>query len=79
MLWRLKFRSLWNRQLQQDIDDELRSHIELKAGELQAEGLSAAEAEREARRSFGNLTRTRENTREVHVFTFVETLLQDMR
>lgn len=79
MLWRLKFRSLWNRSLGQDLDDELRSHIELKAEELQAQGLTALEAGRQARLSFGNFTRAQENTREVHVFTLLESWLQDVR
>ncbi len=79
MLWRMKFKALLNRHLQQDLDDELRSHIAMKAEELEADGMPPAEAEREARRRFGNLTKTKENTRELHVFTLIESLLQDLR
>jgi putative ABC transport system permease protein len=79
MLWRMKWRSLWNRSLQQDLDDELRSHIELKAEELESQGLSPEDAWREARRRFGNLTAANEKTREMHVFTLLETLFNDTR
>jgi hypothetical protein len=72
-------RSLWNRNLQQDLDDELQSHIELKAEELEAQGLSPAEALLEARRRFGNITATKEKTRDMHVFTLLENLWHDAR
>src|SRR5581483_4962106 len=79
MLWRMKLKSLRNPNLQRDLDDELRSHIEMKADELEADGMPRAEAEREARRRFGNLTKTTESTREAHVFNRLETLIQDLR
>lgn len=76
---RLKLRSLWNRRLDQDLDDELRSHIELKAEELEAGGMERDEALHEARRRFGNVTLAAESTRELHVFTAVGSILQDVR
>lgn len=75
----MKLKALRNRQLQQDLDDELRSHIEMKAEELEAQGMPTADAMREARRSFGNLTKTKESTRDLHVFALFESLLQDLR
>lgn len=76
---RMKLRSLWNRHLEQDLTDELSSHIEMKAEELEAAGMPRAEALREARRRFGNLTLTTENTRELHVFTVIDNAIQDLR
>lgn len=79
MLWRMKLKSLWNRNLQQDLDDELRSHLEMKAEELEGQGMAPSEAAIEARRRFGNLTKTKENTRDLHMFTLLDTLWQDLR
>ena len=76
---RLKLRSLWNRRLDQDLDDELRSHIELKAEELEAGGMARDKALAEARRRFGNVTLAAESTRELHVFTGIDSIVQDVR
>src|SRR5215203_872990 len=79
MSWKLKFRGLINRQLQDDVEDELSSHIAMKAEALEAGGLNPEEARFEARRRFGNVSQAAEQTRELHVFTLLETLLQDIR
>jgi predicted permease len=76
---RLKLRSLWNRRLDQDLEDELRSHVEMKAEELEARGMAPDEALREARRRFGNATLAAESTRELHVFTGIDNTFQDLR
>lgn len=77
----MKLRSLFRNRnlLQRDLDDELLSHIAMKAEELEAGGMSPQEAELAARRSFGNLTKTKEDTRDLHVFHLLETLLTDVR
>ncbi len=76
---RLKLRSLWNRRLDEDLDDELRSHIEMKAEELEAGGMAHDAALHEARRRFGNVTLAAESTRDLHVFTGIHSILQDVR
>jgi putative ABC transport system permease protein len=43
------------RRSQRDFEDEIRAHIDLEAERLRAQGLSAEDAEREARRHFGNV------------------------
>ena len=43
------------RRSQRDFEDEIRSHLELEVERLQAQGLSPQDAEREARRHFGNV------------------------
>lgn len=55
-LHRAIFRLPWNaRHVGRDVDDELRFHIEMRAEELRAHGLSAADARAEAIRQFGDL------------------------
>jgi putative ABC transport system permease protein len=78
-MWRMKMKALRNRQLEQDLDDELQSHIEMKAEELQANGVPRDEAFHQARRIFGNLTATRETTRSLHMFTALEDAFADLR
>ena len=52
------------RALQQDIDDEIRDHLERRIGALQAQGYSAHDARLEAERRFGNIDATRHYCRE---------------
>lgn len=80
MSWAFKWRSALKRgRLKQDIDDELRTHVEMRREELIASGMNAEEADADTRRRFGNFTLTGERTREIHVFTTLETLVQDLR
>ncbi|HEY1341369.1 MAG TPA: permease prefix domain 1-containing protein, partial [Bryobacteraceae bacterium] len=46
----------WRRRRDQDIDRELRTHLELEAEEQQQTGISPNEARYAARRAFGNAT-----------------------
>ena len=43
------------RRPQRDFEDEIRSHLQMEIDRLEAAGLSAADAERVARRNFGNV------------------------
>ena len=62
MTWRWRWRSLRTRRgVERDLDDELRAHIDMRAEELRAHGLSQADALREARRRFGNQAAVRES------------------
>jgi hypothetical protein len=51
----------------------------MKAEELEASGMTPEAAQREARLRFGNLTKAKETTRDLHSFTSIESLLQDLR
>jgi predicted permease len=62
-----------------DIDDELRSHIQLRADDLERSGLPRAEAERRARIEFGGHVRYKEESREAAGGTLAESFLQDVR
>ena len=79
MPWLTKWHALWNRHLSRQLDDELQSHVHLRAEALIGEGWSRADAYEEARKLFGNLTLTTERTREVHVSATLETILQDIQ
>jgi predicted permease len=51
------------KRIDRELDDELRFHLEMRSKELQQEGLSPANADREARRRFGNVADAREYCR----------------
>src|SRR5437868_14385942 len=78
------FRSLAARffhrsQTEHDLEEELRSHIQLRADELERFGLGRAEAERRARIEFGSQEKFREECREAIAGNFIDVLLQDVR
>jgi predicted permease len=62
-----------------DIDDELRSHVTLRADDLVKSGLDRAAAERQARIEFGGHLKFKEEGREAAGIAFVDTLMQDVR
>src|SRR5207237_9656440 len=78
------FRSLAGRffhrsQTENDLDEELRSHVQLRADDLERLGLGRAEAERRARIEFGGEARFKEECREAIAGNFIDVLLQDLR
>src|SRR5437588_7541928 len=66
-------------QLDQDLDEELRCHIEMLAEENMSAGMSAEEAQLEARRRFGNPALIKESTRAQRIVLWLESVLQDAR
>src|SRR5262249_60506481 len=70
----------WRRRKQEeDLDRELRAHLELETEEQRDSGVPPDEARYAARRSFGNTTLIKEETRAMWGWTSVETLWQDLR
>ncbi|MBI5383192.1 MAG: ABC transporter permease [Verrucomicrobia bacterium] len=65
--------------MKQEIDEELRFHVEQRTAENIANGMPRDEATREARRRFGNVQSVREECRETRGASFGETTLQDIR
>ena len=51
-------------EVEREMEDELRSHLESRAADLQRQGLSRAEAERQARIEFGGYERYKEECRD---------------
>jgi predicted permease len=74
---------LWNtlrsNSLQQELDEELRLHLELRAQQLERSGMSHDEARAAAARQFGNATLETERMRRMDIAGWMETLLKDLR
>src|SRR5215813_8146637 len=67
------------RKLECDLDDELRSHLEMRIQDNIDAGMPEAEARLDAIRRFGNATLIKENTRSTRIMVPLETVLQDLR
>jgi predicted permease len=63
----------------EDLDQEIREHIDRETQDNIVRGMPPEEARYAAVRKFGNVTRVREETREVWSFPRFEELLQDIR
>src|SRR6058998_396763 len=63
----------------EDLDQDIREHIERETQDNIERGMPAEEARYAAVRKFGNITRVKEETREVWTFPRLEELLQDVR
>jgi len=61
-----------------DLDRELRSHLQLEAEEQQAAGLPAGDARYAARRAFGNTALVKEEVRQMWERTTLEQVAQDI-
>ncbi len=62
-----------------DISVSIQEHIDERIDELMEAGISRDEAERTARRDFGNVTLLQERSREVWQWTALESVLSDIR
>jgi len=75
-----RFRSLFQRSaVENDLDDELRFHLERQVEKHVRSGLSQEEAIRLARLEFGGLGHVKEDCRESRGITFLETTARDIR
>src|ERR1700685_2949974 len=62
-----------------DLEQDIRDHIELETQDNIARGMPPEEAHYAALRKFGNVARVKEETREVWSFVWLEQLFQDVR
>ena len=70
----------WHRRKQEeDLDRELRAHLDLESEERRESGLPLDEARYGAQRAFGNTTVIKEDTRAMWGWTSLERLGQDLR
>ena len=77
---RFRIAALFQRsQIDAEMEEELRSHIQHRADDLERSGLDRAEAERRARIEFGGQERFKEECHEALGGNFIETLMQDVR
>jgi predicted permease len=65
--------------LERDLDEELRSHIDMRAADNVAAGMSPEEARYDAQRRFGNSTLVKEETRAMDIVGWIETAGQNLR
>jgi predicted permease len=76
----LRFRSLFHRrQADQELDDELRDHIERKTEEYVATGRPPAEARRQALLEMGGIEKRKEECRDARRVNYLENVAQDLR
>ena len=68
----------WKRRGEQ-LDDEIRKHIEFETRENIAGGMKPAEARQAALRKFGNVGLAKEESREIWGWLWLERLWQDLR
>src|SRR5207302_7877568 len=64
---------------EQDLEREIRAHLDLEAEEQAAAGVPRDEAPYAARRAFGNVALFKELTREIWGWRSLEILVQDVR
>src|SRR5580658_6088655 len=76
----LRLRSLFRRsQADQELDDELRDHLERKTQEYVAQGMTKEEAHHRARLVLGGIEQTKEKCRDARRVNWIQDFLQDLR
>src|SRR5262245_25747644 len=76
MWWKTLFR---RRQVEQDLEDEILSHLAIEAQQRVERGESPADAERNARKDFGNTALVKDITRDTWGRRWLDELFQDLR
>jgi hypothetical protein len=76
----LRLRSLFRwAQADQELDDELRDHLERKTEEYVAQGMTQEEAHRRARLDLGGIEQTKEKCRDALRVNWIQDFVQDLR
>jgi predicted permease len=76
----LRLRSLFDRaQADQDLDDELRDHVERRTEEYLASGLTAEEARRQAILEIGGIEKRKAECRDTRRVNWIPELIEDLR
>ncbi|MDB6037800.1 MAG: hypothetical protein JWM99_1641, partial [Verrucomicrobiales bacterium] len=77
---KLRFRALFQeRKLDAEMDEEMRSHVELRTQQNIGAGMSAEEARYAARRQFGWMESIKETCRDQRSVNWIEQTVQDVR
>jgi predicted permease len=75
-----RVRSLFHKdELDRRLEEELRSHVEMRAEDNMAAGMNPEEARYQARRRFGNTALVKEDTRAMDIVGWLDTLARDLR
>ncbi|HEX6463418.1 MAG TPA: ABC transporter permease [Vicinamibacterales bacterium] len=78
--WTNRLRYLWRRsRIDQDVEQEIRSHLDWRIDELQASGLSRDAARRQARNEFGPVNLVRDDSRAAWQVRWLEDGAADLR
>src|SRR5437899_150062 len=76
----LRLRSLFRwAQADQDLDDELRDHLERRTEEYVAKGMTQQEARRRARLDLGGVEKVKEECRDARRVNWIQDLILDLR
>jgi putative ABC transport system permease protein len=70
---------MFGRRSQRDFEDEIQSHLRMEIDRLEAQGLPRAEAERRARRSFGNVGVAEDRFYHAQRFSWAQDAGRDLR
>src|SRR4051812_43299839 len=70
---------MFGRRSQRDFEDELRSHLQMEIDRLVAQGMSPANAERTARRNFGNVGVAEDRFYHGQRFAWLQDAARDLR
>jgi macrolide transport system ATP-binding/permease protein len=76
--WRL-FSTLRRRQQDDDLDEEIRSHLDMQIEEHVRRGMTPGEARAAALRQFGRIEHMKEDYRDLRSLPFVDSLVRDVR
>ena len=77
--WSRTVNVLRAKRLDRDLDEELQFHVEARAREFMADGMAEPEARARARRRFGSALRLREQSRDVKLWPWLESVVRDTR
>jgi hypothetical protein len=76
----LRLRSLFRwAQTDQELDDELRDHLDLKTEQYVAQGMTQEEAHRRARLELGGIEQTKEKCRDARRVNWIQDFVQDLQ
>jgi predicted permease len=67
------------RSAEEELDEEIRFHLEMEAREMAREGMTPHEARRAARVAFGGVERVKEEVRDVRGARMLDDLVQDLK
>lgn len=77
--WLSRLRSVLERhRLDDEMDEEIRAHLELATEEYLRQGMSPEDATHAALRSFGGVEQVRERHREQRAFPFLDDVARDL-
>lgn len=79
-MWYSRLRGTLRREtLDNDVEQELRSHLEMRVADNIAAGMTPEDARYDAQKRFGNSTILKEDTRESDIIGWLDTIVGDLR